>query len=60
MSHEMERFLFKNHYPTSIIYSMLKNNVKYIEKERREMLNPDEPYFKKLEDLSLKKINNMK
>ena len=33
------------------IYSMLKNNVRYIEKERKETINPDELYFKKLEDL---------
>ena len=42
------------------IYIMLKNNVKYIEKERNEIINPDELYFKRLEELSLKKINNMK
>ena len=42
------------------IYSMLKNNVKFVDQERKEMLNPDELYFKKLEDLSLKKINNMR
>ena len=41
------------------IYAMLKNNVKYIEKERRGTINPDELYFKRLEELSLKKINNM-
>ncbi len=41
------------------IYSMLKNNVRYIEKERRGTVNPDELYFKRLEELSLKKINNM-
>ena len=41
------------------IYIMLKNNVKYIEKERNEIINPDELYFKRLEELSLKKINNM-
>ena len=38
---------------------MLKNNVRYIEKEREETVNPDELYFKRLEQLSLKKINNM-
>ena len=41
------------------IYSMLKNNVRYIEKERKETINPDELYFNRLEELSLKKINNM-
>ena len=41
------------------IYSMLKNNVRYIEKERMETVNPYELYFKRLEELSLKKINNM-
>jgi methionine synthase II (cobalamin-independent) len=41
------------------IYAMLKNNVRYIEKERKETVNPDELYFKRLEELSLKKINNM-
>jgi transposase len=41
------------------IYIMLKNNTKYIEKERKETVNPDELYFKRLEELSLKKINNM-
>ena len=41
------------------IYSMLKNNVRYIEKEREGTINPDELYFKRLEELSLKKINNM-
>ena len=41
------------------IYSMLKNNVRYIEKERMETVNPDELYFKRLEELSLKKINKM-
>ena len=35
------------------IYSMLKNNVKFVDQERKEMLNPDELYFKKLEDLVL-------
>ena len=39
---------------------MLKNNVKYIERERIETINPDELYFKRLEELSLKKINNMR
>ena len=38
---------------------MLKNNVRYIEKERKETINSDELYFKRLEELSLKKINNM-
>ena len=38
---------------------MLKSNVRYIEKERTETVNPDELYFKRLEELSLKKINNM-
>ena len=42
------------------IYAMLKNNVKYIERERIETINPDELYFKRLEELSLKKINNMR
>ncbi len=41
------------------IYIMLKNNTRYIEKERTETVNPDELYFKRLEELSLKKINNM-
>ena len=38
---------------------MLKNNTRYIEKEREETANPDELYFKRLEELSLKKINSM-
>ena len=42
------------------IYAMLKNNVRYIERERTETVNPDELYFKRLEELSLKKINNMR
>ena len=42
------------------IYAMLKNNVKFVDQERREMVNPDELYFKRLEELSLKKINNMR
>ena len=42
------------------IYTMLKNDVKFVDQERREMANPDELYFKRLEELSLKKINNMK
>ena len=42
------------------IYAMLKNNVRYIERERMETVNPDELYFKRLEELSLKKINNMR
>ena len=41
------------------IYAMLKNNVRYIDQERKETANPDELYFKRLEELSLKKINNM-
>ena len=41
------------------IYIMLKNNVRYIEKEREGTINTDELYFKRLEELSLKKINNM-
>ena len=42
------------------IYAMLKNNVRYIERERSETVNPDKLYFKRLEELSLKKINNMR
>ncbi len=42
------------------IYAMLKNNVRYIERERSETANPDELYFKRLEKLSLEKINNMR
>ena len=30
---------------------MLKNNVRYIERERMETINPDELYFKRLEEL---------
>ena len=41
------------------IYAMLKNNLRYIEKERMETINHDELYFNRLEELSLKKINNM-
>jgi transposase len=41
------------------IYAMLKNNTRYIDQERKETANPDELYFKKLEELSLKKINKM-
>ena len=39
---------------------MLKNNVKFVDQERKEIVNPDELYFKRLEELSLKKINNMR
>ncbi len=42
------------------IYTMLKSNAKFVDQERNKMLNPDELYFKRLEELSLKKINNMK
>ena len=42
------------------IYSMLKNNVRYIDQERKETINPDELYFRRLEELSLKKISNMR
>jgi transposase len=42
------------------IYAMLKDNVKYIEKERMEVVNPDELYFKRREELPLKKINNVR
>ena len=42
------------------IYSMLKSNVKFVDQERKETINPDELYFKRLEELSLKKINNMR
>ena len=42
------------------IYSMLKNNVKFVDQERKGMANPDELYFKRLEELSMKKINNMR
>ena len=42
------------------IYAMLKNNVKFVDQERKEMANPDELYFKRLEELSLKKISNMR
>ena len=38
---------------------MLKNNVRYIEKKKEETINPDELPFKKLEDLSMKKITNV-
>ena len=41
------------------IYAMLKNNVRFVDQERKEMVNPDELYFKRLEELSLKKISNM-
>ena len=41
------------------IYAMLKNNVKFVDQERKEMANPDELYFKWLEELSLKKIRNI-
>ena len=41
------------------IYAMLKNNTRYIDQERKQTINPDELYFKRLEELSLKKINNM-
>ena len=34
------------------IYAMLKNNVRYIERERMETVNPDELYFKRLGELS--------
>ena len=42
------------------IYAMLKNNVKFVDQERKEMANPDELYFKSLEELLVKKISNMK
>ena len=42
------------------IYAMLKNNVKFVDQERKKMANPDELYFKRLEELSLKKISNMR
>ncbi|WMT50641.1 MAG: transposase [Ferroplasma sp.] len=42
------------------IYIMLKNNVRYSEKERSETANPDELYFKRFEELLMKKINNMR
>ena len=42
------------------IYSILKNNVKFVDQERKETINPDELYFRRLEELSLKKINNMR
>ena len=42
------------------IYTMLKSNAKFVDQERNKMLNPDELYFKRLEELSLKKINNMR
>ncbi len=42
------------------IYSMLKNNVKFVDQERKETTNPDKLYFRRLEELSLKKINNMR
>ena len=38
---------------------MLKNNVMFVDQERKKMANPDELYFKRLEELSLKKISNM-
>ena len=41
------------------IYAMLKNNVKFVDQERKKMVNPDELYFKKLEDLSMKKIKKI-
>ena len=37
---------------------MLKNNVRFVDRERREIVNPDELYFEKLEKLSMKKIMN--
>ncbi|WP_156318775.1 MULTISPECIES: IS110 family transposase [Acidiplasma] len=42
------------------IYSMLKNNVKFVDQERKETINPNELYFRRLEELSMKKINNMR
>ena len=38
--------------------AMLKNNVRFVDRERREIVNPDELYFEKLEKLSMKKIMN--
>ena len=31
------------------IYAMLKNNVKFVDQEGKEMVNPDELYFKMLD-----------
>ena len=39
---------------------MLKNNVRYIEREKEETINPNELPFEKLEDLSMKKITTAK
>ena len=39
---------------------MLKNNVRYVDQDRKETINPDEFYFRRLEELSLKKIMDMK
>ena len=38
--------------------AMLKNNVRFVDRERREIVNLDELYFEKLEKLSMKKIMN--
>ena len=41
------------------VYTMLKNNVRFVDQERKETINPDELYFERLEKLSMKKISNM-
>ena len=38
---------------------MLKNNVRFVDQERKDTINRDELYFRRLEELSLKKIMNM-
>ena len=42
MSHEMERFLFKNHYPTSVLRSLL-NDISYIKDREKEILSGTMP-----------------
>ncbi len=39
---------------------MLKNNVRFVDQERKKRINPDELYFRRLEELSLKRISNMR
>ena len=38
---------------------MLKNNVRFVDQERKEMVNPDKFYFERLEKLAINKIMNM-
>ena len=41
------------------VYTMLKNNVRFVDYERREMVNHNELYFERLEKISMRKIMNI-